>query len=228
MGVYGEPIDCFWIEPTPKIQRKLRRYTSRQGNPSGWECADGWHEAWALIEPLEDVPPRASYDESDERETSGDLWPHDDPRWPTHCKKGCGYAFTDEDTWQLFTERIYRRPDGQGEDYTLVLHDETRCPPGAMWNAWWLPDGWKGEDGISLNVMLPDGVYWTVDGPSSSCTEQNAKPARSHDTRTGHRCWSRTGDPKANPPTVDVNPSILSGHPETYHGFLRHGKLVSV
>jgi hypothetical protein len=220
--VSGIPV--FWIEPTGRILRTLRRYHSPRGSHP-YNCADGWHEARSRIEPLDEIPIRGSYDvEPDERETSGDLWPHDDPRWPAECQAGCGYRFTDDDHWQLHTERVYKRIDGASDDeLTLVLRDDRALPPGAMWDAWWYPDGWKIE-GISLVVQLPDGVPWTVDGPSTSCPSRNG--GEPHDTRTGHRCWTRTGDPKAIPPTVDVNPSILSGKPETYHGYLRHGQLV--
>src|ERR1051326_4167398 len=31
-------------------------------------------------------------------------WPRDDDRWPRHCDSGCGYAFTEQDSYQVFHE----------------------------------------------------------------------------------------------------------------------------
>lgn len=230
MSQYGDPIQTFWVVPSERVLRKLRRYDGRSREAGGHDCPgrDGYHNASARIEPAEGVPIRRSYDQgADDAETSGDTWPHDDPRWPTNCA-GCDYLFTDRDEWQLFAERMYVRADGEPGEYALVLRNDAdhAVPAGAMWDAWWYPDGWK-VDGVSLVVMLPDRTPWTVDGPSSSCTARS-DGGEGHDTRTGHRCWTRTGDPTSSPPTVDANPSIASGHPETYHGYLRHGQLVSV
>jgi hypothetical protein len=214
-------VQCFWIEPIDRVARSLRRYTKTH-EAGAWTCEAGWHEARVPIEPLDEVPSRRTYDiAADERATSGDLWPHDDPRWPAECGRGCGYRFLEDDVWQLFVNRLYRRIDGTPAEVAL-----NEPGAGAMWDAWWYPAGWAGEDGIRLVVQLPDGMPWLVDGPSSSCTEQAAK--RPHDTRTGHHCWTRTGDPRAIPPTVSAQPSIASGDPQTYHGFLTDGKLVSV
>lgn len=207
-------VQCFFIVPSERVNRSLRRYTHRTykpGQPAGWTCAEGWHEARVPIGPVFTIPrtKREDLDKYNPEEVSGDRWPHTDERWPKACSKGCGYIFTDEDAWQLFCERAYVRLHDpvEGESFSLVLRDDTLCPPGAMWDAWWMP--WKGPDGICLTVQLPDGAPWCVDGPA---------------TGGGH--WVRTGDPKANPPTVDVNPSIASGNPQTYHGFLRNGSLI--
>src|SRR5579885_3222293 len=37
----------------------------------------------------------------------------DDPRWPTHC--ACGYAFEDDDEWQVSNKRLYDTASGQPE-----------------------------------------------------------------------------------------------------------------
>jgi hypothetical protein len=198
-------VQCFWIEPTAERQQTLRRYSYRQGEP-GMTCETGYHHAVTVIEELTGRPPRRSRaDPSADDEVSGDNWPHDDPRWPMSCSKGCGYVFLDTDHWQHNVNQIYA---GGGWRGTLLLGVEN-VPPGAMWDAWWMSDVWKGPDGLCLTVQLPDGAPWSVDGPA---------------TGGGH--WTRTGDPRADPPTVDVNPSIASGEPQTYHGHLRHGKLV--
>lgn len=205
----GDVVPCFWIEPTDRVLRRLRRYVDHSG---GRACAEGWHQASVPIASLGNIPVRRTLPEVghwDPREVSGDSWPHSDPRWPVECAKGCGYRFLESDHWQLFVERAYRRSDGQGSDMVLHLHDDDGTPPGAMWDAWWMP--WKGPDALSLTVQLPDGTPWCVDGPA---------------TGGGH--WTRTGDPRSNPPTVTASPSIAAGKPETYHGYLRNGQLVHV
>jgi hypothetical protein len=138
--------------------------------------------------------------------------PHEDPRWPKQC--ACGYVFSDSDHWQTKENHLYRHPE-TGEKRTLPEWAKT---PGAMWNATWMPNRWKGEDGRSLVVVTPGGV-WMVDGRATNCTK------RYDDT---HKCWVRHG----NPPevTVDKNGNtctagggfILVGG---YHGFLRNGWL---
>jgi hypothetical protein len=64
---------------------------------------------------------------------------------------------------------------------------------------------YRGPDGRTLIVRLPDRRDWIIDGPSSNGNG-----------------WTRTGLPEDG--TLDVNPSILT--PE-YHGFLRNGALVN-
>lgn len=172
--------------------RALRRYHSLPDH-AGWDCASGWHEARAR---LEDTPviwqeERRVYT-IEPRE-----WPHDDPRWPTHCE--CGYAFTADDEWQLFYERLYRDPR-DGREYGL-----RDAPTGAMWDATWLADireyTERSPDGRILHLMLPDGTEWNIDSKA-----QNGPG------------WTRTGEP----PRVSASPSILS---PGYHGFLRDGVL---
>lgn len=131
---------------------------------------------------------------------------HNDPRWPQKCDH-CDYRFAPEDSWQVRTERVWCRLD-TGEKWT-----DRRLPPGAMFDGAWYP--WKGSDGLSLVVVLPPatvdsrGNWWNVDGPSRN----NGVPGPG---------WTRTGDPRAIPPTVSVSPSIaVSG----YHGFLQDGIL---
>lgn len=153
---------------------------------------------------------------------SGDSWPHDDPRWPASCELGCGYRFADSDVWQLFGWHEY---SGGGQTFTLC-HGEV--PVGAMYDASWMPDLWKGSDGICLVVMCPqrEGDYameWMVDSRASNCTLPQDKV---------HKCWVRHGDPRTERVTVDKNGvtcvagagSIQIGD---WHGFLRDGELVT-
>ena len=93
------------------------------------------------------------------------------------------------------------------------------------WRHYPLPDGtvssceWDNCEGKHLNVILPNGHTWDVDGRASNCTMK--------DDRT-HRCWIRSGEP----PKIHVS---KDGHTckagagsigvPGYHGFLRNGTL---
>ena len=97
----------------------------------------------------------------------------------------------------MFTEVLHRLPDG-----SEVWHRD--LPPGALFDSWWMPEGWK-TGGEALTLVLPDLRPWNMDGPASS----------------GGR-WTRTGTP----PKVTARPSILSGEgPSSYHGWLTDGVL---
>lgn len=120
--------------------------------------------------------------------------PLDDPRWPSACE--CGYVFQPKDKCQTNLVRLFRRSD-TGD--LLLLRD---APPGAMWNADYYPEEWRGSDGHTLVVVTPAGE-WVVDGPSSN----------------GTGAWKRSGVP----PMVTAHPSILM---PGYHGWLRDGTLV--
>jgi hypothetical protein len=152
--------------------------------------------------------------------------PKDHPGWPRAC--ACGYAFTDDDPWQLFEQSLYRRLD-TGE--LVTLRD---APPGALWHADWMlrgldfsdPSGqpwhwWPGPDGLCLNVRLPDWSDWCIDSRSKNCTLP---------TDNVHRCWPRSGSP----PDITVDKSLGSTcsagagsilSPTGWHGFLRDGEL---
>lgn len=195
-------IRCFWCEETDRVQRYLRRYHA--------DCSAPWRWLNGMVEFDQAVrPPRTYHDATDRPH---DLVPRDDPRWPRQCD--CGRVFQGLDSWQVFTERIYRRADTGAE---LVLRP---APEGAMWDAWWSPDCYKGADGRSLMVMCPGGHEWMIDSKASNCTMK--------DDWT-HRCWVRHGEPPNI--TVDKNGitcaagagSILTAN---WHGFLRAGELV--
>jgi len=200
----------FWMEPTERAAFGLRRYVRRTGPaPDGqplMSCAGGFHSAFAWV------------DEGSREITNRRDVPHDDPRWPAHCDEGCGYAFTPDDYYQQWSETLWRRAD-TGE--MRVLHWKYTPPgvptaePGAMWDATWMPDEYRGPDGIALLVRCPrgDGQIstndWTVDGAA-----------------TGGGRWTRTGDPRTG--AVTAEPSISIGNPGSpghYHGWLRNGEL---
>jgi hypothetical protein len=183
---------CFLLEPTDRVQRALRRYSGPQAG-HGWTCETGYHNAMTRIE---DGPLIVT--ERGTHRTEPADWPHDDPRWPTHC--ACGYAFDDAagDQRQLFYAALHRLPDGQ----ETTLHD---APAGAMWDAAWLADHWHGADGRCLMLKLPDGSEWVIDGPAGNAPGKIPG-------------WERTGTP----PLITARPSILS---PGYHGFLTDGVL---
>lgn len=198
------PTQTFWTEPTDRQRLSLRRYSS------GPECPNGsYHNAKT---PIGEVV-RGHNTEPPADEYTGDS------RWPTHC--ACGYEFTDMDARQVFTERIYQRPD-TGEEWSVQ-----ELPSGAMYDAYWMYDAAKNSDGISLAVILPPEAGrhfpWLVDAQASNCT-------RKDEPMGSHKCWVRHGDPRTEPVTVDKNGdtcaagagSIAAGG---YHGFLQNGVL---
>ena len=185
----GDRIRCFFLEPTGFARRFLRRYVPAAADRP-CPLVYGYHDADVLI----DVVASGA--------VSGDLHPHDDPRWPSRC--ACGHAFEPGDEWQLFHRDLYARRD-TGEQTTL-----SEAPHGAMWYADWFSD-YKGPDGHTLVVKTPGGD-WIVDMPPGG----KGRP------------WTRTGAP----PDVTATPSIAIGRdppgdgPWKYHGWLRDGYLV--
>ena len=198
------PTSTFWTEPSGRTRRWLRRYVS--SHDGGYTCADGWHEAMQL---LDDVDEGIG--------SSGDLWPHDDERWPAQCAQGCGYTFTEDDVWQLFASRLYRRPE-TGDEWPL-----RDLPAGAMYDADWMGDWAKGSDGICLVVILPTEHRhpWMVDSEASNCTRKGDRT---------HKCWIRHGNPRTESVTVDKDGDTCDAGAgsiaaDGYHGFLRDGVL---
>lgn len=178
-------VTCFLLELTELGTEYLRRYRLAEDCPGG-----PYHDA---CQPLGQV--------LRPRQPTGDNFPHDDPRWPTTCES-CPYVFSAQDEWQHGFIDLYRRNDN-GKLLSLAS-----APPGAMWDATWYGPEWKGPDGKSLVVRLPNRIDWTIDGP----------------TRSGGR-WTRTGTP----PKITVRPSILADQntTNTYHGYLTDGVLIA-
>jgi hypothetical protein len=238
-------IRCFTVERSTSVRRSLRRYASRWNYDStpaknllpcparGGEYS--CHDESVLIDTIE-VPIPVGL-ETDERITQGDFWPHDDERWPRVCR--CGYEFKDVDFWQLATDRLWLRPD-TGELLSLG-----ELPPGAMYHADWMliegTDHYRGPDGHSLVVILPDNTPWNIDGRANNCDSPCAEcgvPYLSHkyelcqsyrDARP-HKCWVRHG--QAPNITVDKN-GVTCGAgagsiaTRNYHGFLRNGEFTN-
>lgn len=201
----GRKIRCFLLEPTDWHRFSLRRYASTPGifcAPNQYGERTEFHDVQKWIKSEQCATPPAS----------GDVWPHDDPRWPKTC--ACGYVFKDTNAWQLFTNRVYARQD-TGEKFDL--HD---APIGAMWIAPWYAGpnnyGKRAPDGQPLMVRCPSefpgvGRDWCVDSVASN------GPG-----------WTRTGTP----PNVTARPSILihklNGKGAAFHGYLTNGVLEDI
>lgn len=203
--------------PTNLAAHELRRYVSGDAG----KCAgrSGYHSA--VVE-LPDVIACESYDkDGDVYDGHGsDDFPHDDPRWPRACD--CGYEFGPADQWQHNSHRLWRRasdPDLTPAALLLFNHHQQRkgemwskphacgartAPPGALRDCLWYRTvkQWQGDDGHSVEVVLPDGCLWLIDGPA------NNGPG-----------WDRTGTW----PRFTARPSILT---PGYHGYLTDGVLV--
>jgi hypothetical protein len=235
------PIKVFWIEPVAKYRHEIRRFAHSDvqcpAKPYGMSCHD------ARV-PLGDVESAESLSGYNAAADGTDSWKSDhitraDVRWPSHC--ACGYAFADDDAWQVNYEPLYEAKGGPHDGALFTLRD---APPGAMWDATWLHDvEWAvGPDGIALHVQLPNGIPWNVDHEASNCTRTQWLPGtyvgedgierhaeKMWKGRT-HYCWIRHGDPRTGEIHVDKNGdtcaagagSILSG---SYHGFLHNGYL---
>jgi hypothetical protein len=207
-------VTCFWLEETGQVRVGLRRYRSGEAS---CPLPQGYHDAVTMTGtvPLRWQAERPDathwFAGRDGRHGVPDYqWPaHDDRRWAAAC--ACGEPFRESDEWQEWSEALYLRA---GTSEVMTLRD---APDGAMWEAWWMPDAWKGPDGRSLMVKCPGGGEWAIDSRAANCTMPKD---------TQHRCWVRHGEPPSI--TVDKNGltcqagggSIISGN---YHCFLRDG-----
>ena len=178
-----QEVECFWLEPAGQTKVSLRRYSRSRRCPADFPFCNA--SVFLL-----NIP-------ETENQPSGDLWPHDDVRWPTRCAN-CGRAFTEHDHYQLNHTSLYERED------TRQLMTLAEAPPGALWNAGWYEGARDpGPDGIFLTARLPDGGDWFVDGPASGQPFNVSS-------------WSRTGEL----PKITVTPSVKSSG---WHGFLVDG-----
>lgn len=188
------PWPCFWVELNGEQGVWLRRYRA-YSEPKAWTCEEGWHDAKTFVE----YTARGSIPVE---EYAGDA------RWPITCGR-CDYVFSDDDKWQVWTDNVYATLDASETWFGLTL------PVGALYDATWLPDAYRGADGIALTVVLPpdsDNTHvqrWHVDGPAS-----------------GGGRWTRSGDPRATPPTVHADPSIKNGDPGWEHFYHGHMHLI--
>ena len=186
-------IKCFWTEPSDFCRVRLRRYRYKAETPCvastgsrvSCEASVIIHQRALRSAWVEDL------DNGCERGRD-ELVSDDSPQWPDRCE-ACGVPFGEDSIKQVWAETLYT---GAPDERPFVVRE---APPGAMWHLKWWPS--NNPDGISLAVMLPDGVDWHVD-----------------DGR-----WTRTGDPRK-PETLTVRASIRSPR---YHGYLTNGVLES-
>jgi hypothetical protein len=156
-------IKVFFLEPTGRLRRFLRRYVSAE-NEDSKKCSlrYGWHNAEFHLDDIEDVDSASTINLTEHNhpeQFKGDR------RWPSHC--GCSYEFQASDIFQIHLKRLFRRTD-TGEE--MILND---APAGACWFAdWMLVEGsnhYRGPDDHSLVVRCPDGHDWCVDSRASNC-----------------------------------------------------------
>lgn len=211
------PTPCYLLEPTETNRRWLRRYAAVAHD--GWTCADGWHHARTPIADAPVIHHPAIAGAVTEPAIAAFLF---DPRWPTHCEEGCGYAFTDEDRRQVFTRRVYRVTDALDGAALPVGAEATLedAPPGAQWYADWMGEWAQGSDGRTLVVKLPDGHEWMIDSEAKNCTRPGDR---------SHRCWLRHGVPPLVTVGKDGGETCKAGAGSIaspgYHGFLHSGVL---
>lgn len=222
-------VKAFWIEPLEgRYQFELRRYRSGEC-PAGYKA---FHNADVVI----GEHGREDCKEFHEGQpVHGDLWPHEDARWPVKCDH-CEYAFAETDEWQFNPNQLYHRAD-TGEKFTL-----RRAPIGAIWESPWMAryHGYCGPDGRSLHARCPGGDDWGIDSRASNCdspcthcgTAYHAHKGdlgHSYEDARPHKCWVRHGEPPEL--TVDkagVTCGAGAGSIQTsnWHGFLRSGWFV--
>lgn len=233
MNVGEGRTQCFWLEPTGKVELSLRRFTfglSKDEEPrSGHRVctgqpkrADGYRQGCdASVRLGVEVPIRMSKpDEYGYRVMKLPLKKHcpaaTDKRWPRACEI-CGKPFKRGDVRQVNQSEVYIRSDTGAKVAFRGYGDKSMA--GALFDMWWRKNyvviddqgverTYVGPDGIALVAVCPNGLSWEVDGPA-----------------TGGGGWTRTGDPRK-PETLSVTPSIVAGkagEPTTYHGFLTAG-----
>ena len=148
-------IKCFWLEPTDREKRYLRRYAS------GSKCSGpmSYHDAITFLDESREVIGEDGL-WKDSGQTAADFADH--PAWPTHCQ--CGYEFQPSDERQLFSSHLYKRAD-TGEEMTL-----REAPEGAMWDAFWMHD-WH-IDGPCTNCTRPNEPHkcWVRHGDPPNLT----------------------------------------------------------
>lgn len=211
-----DPVPTFWCEPNGLARVSLRVH-SDIACPAADQPPDTRYETHcrATVVLFDTAPV--------ERDPDG-YYPsipaerYADASWPTLCAT-CGLArdwtpHVDQDPWY--------RSEGRGQ------WTDRELPVGAMWDAWWLPDRWKGTDGIGLSIMVPDGSggahQFLPDAEASNCTRKGED----------HKCWCRHGDPRTGPVTIDKTcdtcaagaGSILVHGDPGWHGYVRNGMIV--
>lgn len=198
-------VQCFLIEPTTSYEVYARRYTDTTKHPERSGCPSYGHHSAQELQATIDLYQGESLPML-EVPSSGPPTEHEMGvfHWPEKCER-CPYVFQEDDVYQRFLERQYKRPD------LPELKGLRYWPPGAVYRASWFEgrdSAWSGPDGQcwAVRLPIPDMVWdWIIDGPA-----------------TGGGRWTRTGVA----PRFTVTPSIGAGDPRLYHGWLRDGVLV--
>lgn len=197
------PTALFWVEETDEVELSLRRFTfgsegfcRKVGTIDvGHSCSRRLKGRWKAS--------RTDEGFLDLREPSE----FRTRRWPGPCES-CGESFRSARR-QVNQERVYRAADGR----EWRMDD---LPPGACFDAHWLPEAWKSPGGIGLSIVVPLGIpaeKWIADHH----IWHPYAPA------TGGGNWDVTWP---NPPDVSAlqaSPSIAhggAGTPGYYHGWL--------
>jgi hypothetical protein len=82
-------IKCFWLEPTDRENRYLRRYAGGSKCPGPMS----YHDAMNFLDESREVMSEDGTHWVDSGQTAADFKNH--PSWPTHCT--CGYEFSATD-----------------------------------------------------------------------------------------------------------------------------------
>jgi hypothetical protein len=163
--------NCFYLEATNIAYRWLRRY--EYGDCSLQPDSKPEHRYHCGMVKIEDTVaiPKTHEHGSVSYSIEPNEWTHDDARWPKTC--ACGHMFSDKAEWQLFYNIAWKDKDGKLWSIHLSeLPGVERAGIGAMWNAGWMPEKRKNQDGLCLVVRCPrkpDGTGvsdWMIDGPS--------------------------------------------------------------
>lgn len=221
-------IRTFWCEDTGLVQVRLSVASPNDqvcpGQADGWRRYEPSHHAAAVV--FECAEGRKDENGYLVEVPAGEF--DRNPLWPTSCAY-CDAVVADEWDRCVFQDAWYKAP-GIGQ---WVQRD---LPVGAMYDAWWYPTAWRGDDGITLEVMVPNGhggaTPWCVDSVARNCDRRGEQLVTKM-----HRCWCRHGDPRTEPVTVDKQcdtcaagaGSIGIGDPAggyDWHGYLRDGFLV--
>lgn len=132
--------------------------------------------------------------------------------------------YENEGKWEIFRQKYPQYSDYSisfSADHKWNTEDGTNKHPGDMYWADWCHFG-ENNDKCNywddchdprghLIVVLPNGTAFDTMSIASNCCSAKQK--------TGHRCWTMTGEA----PNITLTPSILNGN---WHGYLRNGELV--